>query len=310
MKKILEHVEEIKWPGATCIENAYAAVMRYYGDDCELLFGEVLGIHVNPQEQDRLVVEEDMPEIMESIFGYKERKIAQFDYIVMKDCIDDGMPLVTEVDTFYVPYLKQYRRYHHPHTFLIYGYDDNFFYCVDPNVTTAQEKRIAFGDLADGYKAGYVLLKNKGINDIFIYNDSIDKILCDNYMWEYEMLLCRLKSPTVIKQGIEGYDLQDLGISPLFLQIKRIAGKHYLFTYFMDFFERKYGKMCLSELKNEIEAVGKSWHSYRMKLIHMLLTDTDAFNKLGVWDQYLDEIYCMEKDWRIKLSKAYTLIRD
>lgn len=307
MKRILDQVEGIKWPGATCIENAYAALMSYYGDDCELLFGEVLGIHVNPQENDRLVVEEDMPGVMEGVFYYKRKEIPEFDYIAMKDYVDDGIPLLVEVDAFNVPYLKQYKKYHHPHTLLIHGYDEKFFYCVDPNITTTQEKRIALEDLAGCYKFGYAFSKKGCIDNMLIYNNSIKKILNEDYMREYDMLLCRLKKNAVIRQGIEGYDSEDLGISPLFLQIKRIAGKHYLFTYFIDFFEQKYGERGLSGLKNELEKIGENWHNYRMKLIHMLLTDPNAFDKLGIWDRYLDEIYCMEEAWRVKLSKAYLL---
>ncbi len=308
MKMIEEIAEGVKWAGASCIENAYATIMDYYGDDSVFLLGETLEIHIDPRRQNEIaMIEIPIPEIMTNVFGYQCHSMPVFSFEKVKGYLEEGVPVLAEVDTYGIPYLRQYGKYHYSHVCLLRGYDEKYLYCTDPNVTVNQEKRIETKALADCYVQGYAFRKDRkdGIDYHTVSRDIVHKITQETYMQEYDLLIGKLKNIAAIRHGIAGYAPEDMGISPLFLQVRHIAGKHWGFIHYMEYCRQKYGDNRLGGLESDLNEIVDGWENYRLKLIHLLLTEKLFDEKLNTLYSYLDSLYDMEERWRDKVKAAW-----
>ena len=308
MNKIQGITEGVKWSGASCIENAYATIMDYYGDDSEFLLGETLEIHIDSHKQNEIAMKEiAIPEIMTGIFGYQCDSMPDIELEKLRGYLDEGVPVLVKVDTYHIPYLRQYRKYHYFHVCLLRGYDEKYMYCTDPNVTVRQEKRIEITTLPDCYVQGYAFQKKRygGIDYHVVAQDIVHKITSEAYIQEYRLLMRNLKNSAAIRHGIEGYAPEDMGISPLFLQVRHIAGKHWGFVRYIEFCRKKYGDRRLSGLENDLNEISDGWENYRLRLIHLLLTEKKFDEKLITLHTYLDALYDMEEKWRDKVKAAW-----
>ena len=73
----------------------------------------------------------------------------------------------------------------------------------------------------------------------------------------------------------------------------------------MEYCRQKYGDNRLGGLESDLNEIVDGWENYRLKLIHLLLTEKLFDEKLNTLYSYLDSLYDMEERWRDKVKAAW-----
>ncbi len=126
--------------GGFCFDDCICTYARYVGFDWELMFSDTWNF--SPQQSyDSSEYNNEIHNkkliLLEKTHGIqlKHHRVSEYEgvHIINKE-LQNGRPVILELDAFWCPWDPAFQKYHNRHCFLINGFDDasNSFICVDP----------------------------------------------------------------------------------------------------------------------------------------------------------------------------------
>lgn len=273
--------------GHNCQEDVIANLSRWLGRDYEMIFIDQWGFFYFPSSRIKIIgsrIDSGESRLWENLHyyhgivstcGYRESMEERF--ISIRRELHQNRPVVMHTDSFYIPWIRLYNKYHRDHTCLIVGIDDkDNIQCLDP-------------------------FWNNEINLLPKENFILSNSICTTILLEEINQSINLEDELVknIEKLFEGYRnkssfemIRDFGtefknlnlaeevkgckdwpyVAPLFMQLFKIGHNRTNFNTMLNYLSSEHGKDYLNTLKERLKLVKDKW----LSIIHILAPMIEA----------------------------------
>lgn len=176
LESAILNIKPVKHETYNCyFNNIITGICSYFSKEVSLCFLDSFSFKLIEQNDSYTIhcFTDNFEFIMENMCGIK---IINSDVTNMKDAllyikqqIDDALPVGLLIDSYHLPWNIYYLKLYMPHSILIIGYDEEYFYCVDgflsEKIETIKKENLI--------KNGNELIAFKNISDVHIDKNEI-----------------------------------------------------------------------------------------------------------------------------------------
>lgn len=267
-----------------CFQDTVATIARYYNTDYELMllnnwgFSFKQGSHINPESINNLSLLEDYHGINVKFYYRKE-----IEYILNSIYLDTtkNKPISAIVDTYYIPWDKNYGILHNPeHILIITGisFEKEEIYCID-SFYKVSSKILPF-NLFQKAVNGYIQFKKNKIKwKKYNWKELVIKSISDqNYRNRFEDMY---KLSTVIEEDFDYYKdkinkSKNLWHSSLIFRLGGVARGRLSFSLALEYLMLKFKEKQLIKIINYLVEIADDWNMIRILLVKGLMTRSSA----------------------------------
>lgn len=268
-------IDPIFVSGFNCLENSIHSILKWKSIAYERAFVDSWGFSLNHNKDFTLLGEQlntiTLAETAERYIKYCGMTYTVFKKGSVKDPltlikteIAMKMPMLLGIDIFHCPWVReQYHKQHSLHFCVIIGVDDDYIYCIDPNMHV-RDARMPKEEFLDHNKAVCTLAFHDGNSDFSDLKSNLKDCIeglglsskDDN---TFENLRCFAGSLEKAGLDKEAQDFDNIWHVPLYTGIVRIYGSRFQTKSYMELLQNYFDDEILPYIIDRFSEILVQW---------------------------------------------------
>ncbi|RFB34720.1 hypothetical protein DZB91_11465 [Brevibacillus sp. VP] len=285
---VLINIEPVKNIENNCIEDVIASLARWLQRNHECMFAETwnFSFESSRKQTDRIGDQLIIPSnnflaLLEQYHGIRgtvyQTQMEEEVYKIIQTELTLGFPVVATMNSFWVPWDKNYQKEHTVHSFMIVGINSEThdLYCTDPYFMK-KEMRLSHANFIKGYKhvTTFSLVQDEQIEPKQFIRELANRLSSElqsgKAFADMQRFADVLLKDFDLQKETEGYD-KNFDDIPLINNLADIANGRLKYAHLLAFIA-SHDYPSLVPFVEEIKRIGNNWNVIRGIVIKMHLT--------------------------------------
>ncbi|QOT00743.1 C39 family peptidase [Brevibacterium sp. JNUCC-42] len=318
---VLINIEPLKNVENNCIEDVITSIARWLTRNHECMFVESWKFTFEPNENptnrlgDQLIIpSNNFLALLQQYHGIQgtvyHTQMEDEMYEIIQTELTSGFPIVATMNSFWVPWDKNYQKEHTIHSFMIVGINSETrdLYCTDPYFMQ-REVLLSRTNFIKGYKhlTTFSLVHDEQINPEQVIGELAERLSTEMQVGksfsDMEKFADVLLKTFDLQRETEGYD-KNFDDIPLINNLADIANGRLQYAHLLSFISSHYYPN-LQPFVEEMKKVGNNWNVIRGIVIKMHLTKRSTDTILEKLSSKIIEVSQDEKRFAAQLLDEF-----
>lgn len=318
---VLINIEPVKHIENNCIEDVIASLARWLNRNHECMFAQTWNFSFESNREqtqkigDQLIIpSNNFLALLEQYHGIRgtvyHKQIEEEVYELIQTELTSGFPVVATMNSFWVPWDKNYQKEHTVHSFMIVGINSEThdLYCTDPYFMK-KEVQLPRTNFIKGYQhvTTFSLVQDEQVDPKQVIQTLADRLSSElqigkafSDMQEFADVL---RKTFDLQKETEGYD-KNFDDIPLINNLADVANGRLKYAHLLAFIaSRDYAS--LAPFVEEMGVIGNNWNVIRGIVIKMHLTKRCNDITLEKLSQKIMEVSQDERCFAVQLLEEY-----